>query len=401
MNRSLPPILCTGFPAWEGDYQKSTVQLMQAISMHHPVLYVEYPFSYKDVWQGYRSGRKPYRRIMGMEPRLRDLTPEGGNQLHVLTLPPILPVNGLSPGGMYDFLAKINARRAATAIQKSLNQLGFSSPILINAFNPFLGTYLHGMLKVSSEYYYCYDQIGAARWTYKHGPRLEKEYLGMVDGIFTSSKPLLEDKLKDAGRGIVVKNGVNLSIFEQAFLPDPGHIGKTVLGYLGTIDDRLDLDILFGLLDSWEEAVLLMVGRITEPEVEEKLSGHPRIELAGSQQPDQLPAWVRRMDIGLIPFVKNDFTKFIYPLKINEYLAAGLPVVSTRFSDLSDFEEVIYTGDTQEEFLSACRSAASEDTREARSARQVFARTHSWEARAEQLMDWLEEEVREKSSPAV
>ena len=338
---------------------------------------------------------------MGMEPRLRDLTPDGGKSLHILTLPPIFPVNGLSAGGVYDQLAMVNAKRASRSIQKSLKMLGYIDPILINAFNPFLGAFLHGMLNVSAEYYYCYDQIGAARWTYKHGPRLEKEYLSMVDGIFTSSHPLLEDKLQESHSGIVVKNGVNLSIFEQAFLPDPRHIGKTVLGYLGTIDDRLDLDILFELLNSWEEAKLLMVGRITHPEVEEKLGGHPRIELAGSQQPHQLAAWVKKMDIGLIPFVKNDFTKFIYPLKINEYLAAGLPVVSTRFSDLSDFEEVIYKGETPEAFLNACQTAASEDTRESRRNRQTFARTHSWESRAEQLLDWLEAEVHQKSVSAV
>ncbi len=389
MKRSLPPILCTGFPAWEGDYQKSTVQLMRAMAEHQDVLYVEFPFSWKDVWQGWKTGKKPHKRILGLEPRLRKMETEGSGTLHILTLPPIFPVNGLSEGNLYEKIAEYNAIKSARSINKALKSLGFTSPLLINAFNPFLGVYLHGKLPVSAEYYYCYDQIGAAKWTNKHGPRLEKRYLKQVDGLITSSQPLLDEKLADDQAGIVVKNGVNLQIFEQAFLPDPGNIGGTVLGYLGSIDDRLDLEMLFNVLDQWEDARLLMVGRIMEPEIEARLRAHPRVEVTGAQQPESLPQWVKRMDIGLIPFVTNEFTKYIYPLKINEYLAAGLPVVSTSFSDLSDFEEVIYRGDTPESFLAACQQAVKEDVRESRFQRQEFARTHRWEARAEQLTNWL------------
>lgn len=396
MKRSLPPILCTGFPAWEGDYQKSTVQLMRAVAEHQDVLYVEFPFSWKDVWQGYKTGKKPYKRILGLEPRLRKMESQGQGNLHILTLPPIFPTNGLSEGALYDRVAEFNAVKSARAIRKALKSLGYSQPILLNAFNPFLGVYLHGKLEVAAEYYYCYDQIGAAKWTNKHGPRLEERYLKQVDGLITSSQPLLDEKLGENQPGIVVKNGVNLQIFEQAFLPDPGNIGGTVLGYLGSIDDRLDLDMLFTLLDQWEEARLLMVGRIMEPEIESRLRAHPRVEVTGAQQPDALPQWVKRMDIGLIPFVTNEFTKYIYPLKINEYLAAGLPVVSTSFSDLSDFEEVIYRGDTPESFLAACQQAVKEDVRESRFQRQEFARTHRWEARADQLIDWFAIQAKEK-----
>lgn len=396
MKKSLPPILCTGFPAWEGDYQKSTVQLMRAIAEHQDVLYVEFPFSWKDVWQGWRSGKKPYQRILGLEPRLRKMETQGNGTLHILTLPPIFPVNGLSVGNLYEKIAEYNAIKSARSINKALKSLGYESPVLLNAFNPFLGVYLHGKLEVSAEYYYCYDQIGAAKWANKHGPRLEKRYLTMVDGLITSSQPLLDEKLTEKQAGIVVKNGVNLQIFEQAFLPDPGNIGGTTLGYLGSIDDRLDLEMLFDVLTQWEEAKLLMVGRIMEPEIEARLRAHPRVEITGAQQPETLPQWVKRMDIGLIPFVTNEFTKYIYPLKINEYLAAGLPVVSTSFSDLNDFEEVIYRGNTSESFLVACQQAVKEDSRESRLKRQDFARTHRWEARATQLLDWLQKQLEKK-----
>ncbi len=392
MKSSLPPILCLGFPAWEGDYQKSTVQLMRALAREQEVLYVEYPFSWKDVWQGFRHNNKPYRRIMGLEPRLRAFPTQGAGRLNVLTLPPVFPVNGLEEGPRYDALASANARKVLPAILRAMKKLGYQKPLIINAFNPFLGVYLQPLIESSGSYYYCYDQIGAARWTHRHGPRLEARLLGQVDGIITSSQPLLEEKRGNLP-GVVVKNGVNLTLFEQAFREVPRHEKGPVLGYLGSIDDRIDIDLLESLLDRWPAASLLMVGRIMEPGIEQRLASHPRIELAGAQQPADLPAWVAKMDIGLIPFVTNEFTRFIYPLKINEYLAAGLPVVSTLFSDLSDFEGVIEVGAETETFLAASRRAWESDNKALRHARRAFAAGHTWDARADELTAWLGEQL--------
>ncbi|MDP5171531.1 MAG: glycosyltransferase [Bacteroidia bacterium] len=397
MKRSLPPILCIGFPAWEGDYQKSTVQLMQALSEEQQVLYVEFAFTWKDVIQGILKGKKPYKRILGISPRLRRLRSDGLGSLHVLTLPPIIPINGLEAGASYERMAKLNARVIVASIRKALRKLNYHKPVALNAFNPFLGVYLKGKLDLSAEYYYCYDQIGAAKWTNRHGPRLEDKYLSMVDGVITSSAPLLAEKQGNLP-GIVIKNGVNLSIFEQAFRSEPRRTGAPVLGYLGSIDDRLDLDMLLAMLNNWPGARLLLVGRIMEEEIRERLVAHPQVEITGGLQPDELPAWVEKMDVGLIPFVKNEFTRFIYPLKINEYLAAGLPVVSTGFSDLSDFSEVIYEADESVSFQVACKLAFQEDSHTSRLARQAFAKSHDWKARAEECSNWIEEQLLQKSS---
>ncbi len=393
MKKSLPPLLCVGFPAWEGDYQKSTVQLMQALAQHAKVLYVEYPFSWKDVYQGLRHGKKPARRILGLDARLRKMAQHETGSLHVLTLPPVLPINGFHAGKLYDFFARYHARRAAKAISQALRQLGFVRPVMINAFNPFLGVYLHGQLPVIREYYYCYDQIGAARWTDRHGPRLETRFLRMVDGLITSSLPLLEEKLLPGMRGVVVKNGVNLPLFEQAFRPEPRSAAAPVLGYLGSLDERIDFDLLLGVLQDWPDARLLLVGRIGGQELRERLMAHPRVEVTGGLQPEELPDWVKKMDLGLIPFVKNEFTRFIYPLKINEYLAAGLPVVSTSFSDLSDFAEMIEQADAPDSFWAACRRALEQDSPAARIARRTFAEGQSWEARATELVQWIQEDL--------
>ncbi|MEM9983481.1 MAG: glycosyltransferase [Bacteroidota bacterium] len=382
----LPPIVCLGFPNWEGDYQKSTVQLMQALAASHRVLYVEYPFTWKDVYQGLRHGNRPWQRILGWEQRLREM-PNFRGRLHVLTLPPQLPINGLQAGATYEWLAKQNARLARTYIRRAIRELGYYRPVLITAFNPFLGSYLNGQLGEQKHFYYCYDEIGAARWTQDHGPRLERRLLERVDGVIVSSDPLLEAKVNQQA-ALVLKNGAQISLFARAFQAQPQISETPVLGYLGNINDRVDLELLLAMLEKWPEARLLMVGALQEKSWERHLREHPQIEWVGPKQPHELPPYLEKMQLGLIPFVQNEFTRYIYPLKINEYLAAGLPVVSTNFGDLSDFSEIASVVQPSR-LIEACKKALLEDSPEKRSQRLAFAQAQSWSGRAHTLAHWL------------
>ncbi len=368
---------------------------MQALSASHRVLYVEYPFTWKDVYQGLRHGNRPWKRIIGQEARLREM-PSSGGRLHVLTLPPQFPINGIKAGFSYEFLAKRNARLARIFIRRAIKELGYHRPILITAFNPFLGAYLDGKLDEQRHFYYCYDEIGAARWTQDHGPRLERRLLELVDGVIVSSEPLREAKV-DQQATLVLKNGAQIDLFAQAFQAEPQPSEFPVLGYLGNINDRIDLGLLLDMLDQWPEARLLMVGGLQEKAWEKHLTAHPRIEWVGPKQPHELPPFLEKMQLGLIPFVRNDFTRYIYPLKINEYLAAGLPVVSTNFGDLSDFTEIASVVQPFH-FVEACKKALAEDSAEKRQNRLGFAQAQSWSGRALTLTHWLEAQLEGKPS---
>jgi glycosyltransferase involved in cell wall biosynthesis len=93
------------------------------------------------------------------------------------------------------------------------------------------------------------------------------------------------------------------------------------------------------------------------------------------------------MHAGIIPFVRNEHTYTIYPLKINEYLAAGLPVVSTEFSMLNDFEGIISLANTPETFLEALQRALAEIDGPSAADRVATARNNSWTRRAEEFED--------------
>ena len=110
MSTDIKNILCVGFPAWEGNYLKSTILLIKGLSRIHTVLYVEYTFTIKDVILGILRRRKvPVLRIVRIRKWLRKIFIDNANYLYVLTLPPMLPVNWIRSVKMYEKRMKINA----------------------------------------------------------------------------------------------------------------------------------------------------------------------------------------------------------------------------------------------------------------------------------------------------
>ncbi len=382
-------IIVVGFPAWEGDYLKSTVQLVSELAKNNEVLYVEYPFTWKDViWGRLDKSKAPWRRILGKEERLRNLRLDNGASVNVLTLPPMVPVNFIGNEQLYDSLMSLNASKAGHSIKAAAKGLGFHKPVVVNAFNPFLGVFLARQLDEKALIYYCYDEISAAKWAGKHGARLERQLIKQADAVITSSKPLFEAKKPVARRSFLIKNGVDFDLFSTS-----GDINQQTtnnkkqktIGYLGSLDERVDYDLLEQVITLLPNRKFVFVGRVNSPEAE-RLRHFSNVEIMGSQPPATLPQWVQRFGVCMIPFVKNKLTAGIYPLKINEYFAAGKPVVTTSFGDLSDFQRLVSIADTPVQFAAALEKAlqnANDDNNQAH--RIAFAHGNSWSQRAAEM----------------
>ena len=384
------PIVCLAFPAWEGDYLKSTVQLVSRLAKDHPVLYVDYAYTWKDFFAAVLSGKghAPWKRMLGLQPRLRRVQTAVGSSLWLLTLPPVLPINFIKNNALHDFLMSINAARIKKAVQAAMRQLKWENPVVLNAFLPGYGSKLAGRLGERRLVYYCYDEIKAAAWAGRHGARWEKQLCSKVDAMVVSSEGLAASK-SGLHPGIrVVKNGVDAAAFAKQAAPPliPGREQfDKVIGYIGSVDDRLDGDLLAAAATRFPEHLLVFAGRVTDNKLAARLQQFPNVYLAGPQPVASLPAWVQQFDAGLIPFVANELTAGIYPLKINEYLAAGVPVVSTNFAPLKEFEPFICLATQQEAFLEGIHRAliAPDDT--AIASGRKMAASNDWNARAAAL----------------
>jgi glycosyltransferase involved in cell wall biosynthesis len=382
-------IICIGTPAWEGNYVKSTVQLLSELAADYRILYVDYQYTMKDIVTTLLGKQHaPLRRMAGIDQRLREIRVNDTASVHVLTPPPVIPVNWITDRARYNAVQSLNAKIIGASIRSAMKQLQMEHPIVINAFNPSFGLPLAGRLDESLLVYYCYDNISAAPWLGKHGGALEEEFVRRADLIVTSSEALTERFPLHPEKTVVVKNGVDFELMKNGF-SSVRNPQRPVAGYIGSIDERLDYELLDTVISRSPETTFRFIGRCTQQAFAERLLQNPNVELLGPQSPASLPDFLRDMDVCLIPFALNDFNRSIYPLKVNEYLAAGKPVVMTRFAHLPEFGGIVLTADSAASFHALMEQALASDSHDLQVLRQEFARYQSWTERAKDFSNAL------------
>lgn len=391
MDASRPPLLILATPDWDGDYMKSTVALTQELASSYRILYVEHAPTFTSLGRQAVQGawRPTVDAMRRSRARVRSVRTTRGATVHVLTPPPVWPMNGLPPR-LYDAVLRRNAAVVQRAVQPWLERLAMDTPVVLSALNPHYGKALAGAFDETGRIYYCYDEIRARRWNGRHGGRMEDAYLHQADAVIASS-PALHGRLRQQHEAAyLVPNGVNFSLFNQAAQGRSRTDAPPCVGYLGSLDDRLDYQLLRRLIERHPAWRFRFVGRVVSPAAE-ALRAYPHVTLTGAQPPHTLPDALRRMDVGLIPFVRNDFTRHIYPLKANEYLAAGLPVVATAFADLSMLQEVVTIARNAASFLHAVETLIEEgDAPAQRPQRIAVAATNRWSARADAVQGIIE-----------
>ncbi|GAB3718922.1 hypothetical protein GCM10028816_03500 [Spirosoma lituiforme] len=374
-------IICLTQTPWSGDFQKAVVQLMTELSARHRVLFVDYMYTAKDL----ATGRKemPVRETIRLSNPLTKIPTRHGGDLHVWNPPLMLPINWL-PATSHDRLLGLNTNRLASSLRTVMRQLGMHKPLIINAYNPVVGLPLLGKLNECATIYYCFDEITAAgNWMSKHGDRFEDEFIRRVDAVVTTSETLRQDKSRLQSRTFCVKNGANFDLFNRTRqLAQQQPPTKPVVGYLGSADNRIDWELMAYCAEKMPDVEFQFIGEVYEPALPERLASFPNVRFIPPHQPADLPPLLARFSVGIIPFVCNKHTYTIYPLKINEYLAAGLPVVSTPFSILDEFSGVIELADRPDRFVAALRRALADTDPERVQQRVDMAQANSWEQRA-------------------
>ena len=362
---------------------------MGQIAATHRVLYVDYPYTLKDVVSGLLGDTSiPVKRILGLKKRIREVaTPEQG-KLYVYTPPPVLPANWVSYPWLYYRLLKINNRIVMSSTGRVMAALAIRKPIVINALNPFYGLYYLHRLSPKKIVYYCYDEIGAARWLSKHGETVERQFVKKSDAVITSSFALQQKKLAYGTPCFLVKNGVNFEMFHQYFVTHKRASPK-VVGYIGSLDERLDYDMLEFAIRQAPQWQFRFIGRIVSSERAKTLQGYDNVQLLPPVAYAEVPEQISEFDVGLIPFVCNEFTRYIYPLKVNEYLAVGKPVVMTDFAPLDEFAEVAQVCASPESFLQAIHEALADTDDDIKRKRIQVAQQNSWERRTQEFLTIL------------
>jgi teichuronic acid biosynthesis glycosyltransferase TuaH len=381
----------------DNPYSSISLSMAKELAKTHRVIYVNHPYSLKDVLAGLRSGDPILRRRL---PRL--LTGRNGYERvahiperFVAVQPPVtLPINWLPPGRLYDWLQRLNNGIVLRSIRRALKRESVHNYLFINCYDPFYAGFLPKKMNAAACVYHCIDDITQNAYTHRHGTRLEREAMQQADLTLVTSTNLLRLHQPHARRIAPFFNAADLDIFSRVRTEQfdrPAELaGRTgpVIGFVGNLDDlRIDYPLLRQVAQANPNKTLLLVGPVNSPELAQLgINRLPNVVLAGSRPIHTLPPLLQHMDVVLIPFLCNTLTRSIYPLKINEYLAAGKPVVTTNFSDdIRAFESVLYLANDHAAFLRHIDSALAEDNPDRVAARTAVAAQNTWAARIEQL----------------
>lgn len=218
-------------------------------------------------------------------------------------------------------------------------------------------------------------------------PEAEANLIRSVDQVFIHSPALLEKKGALNPHTSFVPNGVDFQAYSQP-VPEPGDIATIPhprVGYSGHLKKQLDWPLLLALATRHPEWSFVFVGAPNQhPEIGaflERLSRMRNVHFLGSKTAQELSRYPQHLDVCLMPYRQNDYTKYIYPLKLHEYLASGRPVVGVPIASLLPFREVLALAESADQWSSAISSALSPsaNTPERRAARQALAKQHDWE----------------------
>ena len=226
--------------------------------------------------------------------------------------------------------------------------------------------------------------------------QLDEELASQADTIVAIS-PAIADSYR--GRGydpIVVPNGVETSAFatvDDAPLPDDVRLSAPIAGYVGHISDRMDLGLLEAIAESGMSLLLVGPRQITfgEDVRLSRLLGRSNVQWVGSKSFDELPSYLRIIDVGLLPYTNSDFNRASFPLKTLEYLAAGRPVVATNLPAIEWLDtDLITVAEEPTEFARrTAEQAATLRSPDLVAQRRTFAAKHSWSKRVDQLAEVL------------
>jgi teichuronic acid biosynthesis glycosyltransferase TuaH len=392
------PLVMVSMSRWDGDFSSASWSLAKTFAMGQPVIYVDYPFTVLDFWRERKLPRVKTRRdaLLYKKRTLKRLSQYPG-ELYALTPPLMLPVNWLPKGKLYQQLSSINDRRLAASINKALKELGYSECIFFNSFNPLYLTQPFGKINFQTYIYQSRDNIrGLEPYLSKHGAEAEVNAIRQAGLSIATSRQLQKELSLYADKEVAyVPNAADFETFKKAFrggLPVPDDledIPSPRIGYTGNICHRLDYELIQSICKAHPEKNLVMVGPRNHWESTTiNLDEIENLHFLGPKSIEQLPSYLAHFDVLILPFLCNEVTKSIYPLKINEYLASGKPVVATPFSeDITGFEKIIEIAGSPKEFVMGIEEGIFQDNPERKLERYKIAEINTWQHRVQQIID--------------
>jgi glycosyltransferase involved in cell wall biosynthesis len=372
-------IVCVGFADWDTDLWTNQHHLMSRLARENRVLFVES--------LGLRQPQLARRDMRRIARRLRRglRGPRKADGLEVLS-PLVLPFHSRRIARAF------NALLLPALVARATRRLGMHRPILWSYVPQ--AEILLASLEPSLVIYHCVDDIAAQPGVDAASFTAAEHRLAARADLVLASAPALAERMRGLARNVVyAPNVADTELFAQALDPGPADPVMSELPlprivFTGAIvATKLDLPLLAELARSQPSWSFALVGPVGVGDPHTDVSSLERVEnihMLGPRSYGELPAVLRGADVGLIPYALNELTASIFPMKVYEYLAAGLPVVSTPLPSLVGVEGVV-SASSAAGLAELIAQAIKHDSRQARERRSRAATVHSWTSRLEQI----------------
>lgn len=372
-------IVCVGTADWQTELPINQHQLMGRLAARNRVLFVE-SLGLRRPQLASRDLRRIGRRLAR---GLRGVRSSGA--VHVLS-PLVLPLHGSAA------VRSLNRRLLRLQVGWAARRLKMRRPLLW-AYAP-QAEELLDVLDPEQVVYHCVDDVAAQKGVDGDSFRASEERYARRADLVLASAPALAERMRTlSGHVLYAPNVADTALFATAL--DEGPVDASLdslprprLVFQGAIvATKLDLPLLAELArlrPGWSVALVGPRGAGDPGGDLSALDQAPNIHFAGPRDAGDLPAVLRGADIGLIPYAINDLTRSVFPMKVYEYLAAGLPVLATPLPALEGVDGVERVADAAE-LVAAVERELELDAPTRRKRRSEAAAAHSWETRIEEI----------------
>ncbi|MCS7038849.1 MAG: glycosyltransferase [Caldilineales bacterium] len=375
-------IVCFSPNPWQALW-RNRHQIMSRLARQNRVLFVE-PAPYLRRVLADLSRRGP---AAVASPSLVSPLPN----LWVYRAPGYAAVSGRPP------LADLTFALRRRHLRQTLRRLGFDRPLLW-VFQYNVGEMV-GHLDERLRIYHAVDEYAAYELDFPpaqeearraHIRALEADLIARMDLVFVASEALYESKRPLHPHVVLVPNGADYEHFARPGRPPAtmASLPRPRLVFAGAINEKIDLALLAEVAARRPDWQVVLIGPVTlrrpAPALV-RLQGLTNVHFLGEQPPTDLPAFLHAGDVCLMPYVRNEWTRNISPLKLYEYLATGLPIVATPIPAVAPFADLVFVAADPEGTMAAIVQALADDSPERRRRQQEVARQHTWDNRLERM----------------
>lgn len=367
-------ILCFSHD-WTGDPLSKT-HLMRVLSKDNRILWINAIANRMPTTSG-----KDIKRIFSKLKRFTEPVKEIEPNIFVLN-PLAIPAYGT------EAVRRFNQKFLISQVKKAMRKLRFEKPLNM-VFNPAAGL-LAGKLGEDELVYYCVDDYTEFTGASKGLKEIEEELFRKANLVIVSAEKLFDDKRKFNANTHIIRHGTDWRHFRTALdektkIPDEiRDLPKPVIGFHGLLADWVDFELIKKTAEHFKMGSVVLIGKIAV-DAEQKIKILNKVEnihFLGRKPYAELPSFCKGFDVSLNPFAINELTLAANPLKVREYLAAGLKVVSTDIPEVRILDHCLI-GENHRGFIDKIETALKDKTPKELISDSVKA--ESWEARIDEL----------------